>query len=67
MASSVTQALQSRFSNTVFDTKIRRLIEAVNSTAEQQSLIRMGGRLGEQYLQLTDEVIERTQGGLING
>lgn len=67
MAASVAQALQMRFQSTVFDTKISRLVEAVNSTAEQKSLIRMGGRLGEQYLNLTDEVIKRTQGGIING
>lgn len=67
MATSVTTALQVKYSDYLFDTKISRAVEAVNSTALKKSLIRMNGKLGQQYKSVTKEVITRCEGGVNNG
>ena len=59
MAAAVDESLRETYGDLVLRTRISRLVEATNSTAEQKSLVRMGGRLGEEYMAVVDELLQR--------
>lgn len=57
---SVAQSIQEQYPEYAFKTRISRLNEAAVSSVSSTSLVRMGKRLGAQYLALAGEVIERS-------
>ncbi len=60
MAKAVEAALQERFPNDTFRTKISRSVEATNSTYSQTSLISSkSSKLGSQYKELVNELLSR--------
>lgn len=60
MAKAVEDELRERFSGVTFETVIRRSVEATNSTYAQQSLVSgKSSRLGEQYRNVVNELLER--------
>lgn len=59
MAQSVTQALNIRYGDLVFESVIHRSVEAANSTAMQQSLISYKNKLGIEYMALAEEILKR--------
>lgn len=60
MAKAVEQNLQMRFSKELFETKIRRSVEATNSTYDRKSLVATkGSKLGEEYMAVACEMINR--------
>ncbi len=65
MSKSVIQGLNIRFGGKMFNTAISQLTEAVVSTALCKSLITdKKSKVGEQYRQVVEEVIERTKKSL---
>jgi len=64
MAKAVEEALQERFPNEMFRTRISRSVEATNSTYYQSSLLSSkNSKLGGQYKTLVEELIGRGEGG----
>lgn len=59
MAQAVASALGEQYAGLVFNTTIRRSIEAANSTAKRQSLVAYKNKLGEEYKLLAKELLER--------
>ena len=60
MAKAVHESLKDRFREKMFNTFISKSVEATNSTYEHKSLVsRKSSKLGAQYLQLAEEVLER--------
>lgn len=61
MAKAVLENVRAQFGSKVFCTTIARSVEATNSTYEQKSLVSTPkSKLGKQYIDLTNEVTERT-------
>lgn len=60
MSRAVEEALHGMFGDKVFSTKIRRSIEAANSTYEHRSLVsRPKSKLGSEYMAVVEELLER--------
>lgn len=60
MSRYVDNELRKRFGPCVFDSVIRRSVEATNSSAMRCSLVNMSGsKLGDQYTSVVDELLER--------
>lgn len=59
MSAAISQALSQEYGPHVFETVISRAKEATNSSYRQQSLVSYKNKLGEQYLCLADELLER--------
>ncbi len=63
MSKAVTHFLKETYQHLVFDTSIRKSVEATNSTYDRKSLIQTKrSRLGDQYRKLTDELIMKRGG-----
>lgn len=60
MTKAVDEALNSRYGELVFNSKISKSVMASNSTAEQKALSEKS-KLGAQYAELTGELISRCQ------
>lgn len=61
MSKAVEAALEAKYGNTLYVTRIHRRIEATNSTYEQKSLVSYRNSvLGTEYINVTDEFIERS-------
>ena len=45
-------------SGALLQSKISRSVSATNSTSEQKSLVKIGGKLGQEYVTLTEEIIK---------
>jgi chromosome partitioning protein len=60
MSKAVEEALENKYGNALFETRIHRSVEATNSTYEHKSLVAMkNSRLGNEYINVTKELIER--------
>ncbi|HEX2976267.1 MAG TPA: AAA family ATPase, partial [Bacteroidales bacterium] len=60
MSKDVESALENKYGEVFFRTRIHRSVEATNSTYEQKSLVTMkNSRLGIEYINVTKELIER--------
>jgi len=60
MSKAVETALEDKYGEALFVTRIHRSVEATNSTYEQKSLVAMkNSRLGNEYINVTKELIER--------
>lgn len=59
MSEAISNALLQEYGNFVFGTIISRAKEATNSSYRQQSLVSYKNKLGDQYLQLADEMLIR--------
>ena len=60
MSKAVESALESKYGDTLFVTRIHRSVEATNSTYEQKSLVAIkNSKLGAEYVKVTKELIER--------
>jgi chromosome partitioning protein len=60
MTSTVSQKLYESYGKQVFDTVIHKSVSAAYSVEKQMSLCLEGGKLGDEYIALAGEVIERT-------
>lgn len=61
MAKAVEQSLLDTYKELVFKTKIRRSVEATNSTYQQKSLVNSkNSKLGEDYINVTTEYLDRS-------
>lgn len=61
MSKAVEAALESKYGDTLFVTRIHRSVEATNSTYEQKSLVAIkNSKLGAEYIKVTKELIERS-------
>ena len=61
MSKAVESALESKYGDTLFVTRIHRSVEATNSTYEQKSLVASkNSKLGAEYIKVTKELIERS-------
>ncbi len=60
MSKAVEKSLREDFKDIVFKNTIKKSVEATNSTYKHQSLITTSkSKLGEQYLNVTNEYLER--------
>lgn len=59
MAATVEENLRERYGDLVFKTRISRLVEAAESTAECKSLVNLKNRLGASYMAVVNELLER--------
>lgn len=60
MSKAVESRLKELFNGTMYDTKIRRSVEATNSTYEQRSLVASkNSKLGEEYINVVKEILVR--------
>lgn len=59
MTKAIKEALQEAYGNLLFDTNISRSVSATNSTADQVSLVSYKNKLGQEYMNLVQELIER--------
>lgn len=63
MCKAVESALSDRYGNKVFHSKIRRSVEATNSTYEQKSLIATKkSKLGAEYREVVEELLKEDAG-----
>ena len=61
MSKAVEKALQDKYGETLFVTRIHRRVEATNSTYERKSLVsNINSILGAEYINVTKELIERS-------
>ena len=61
MSKAVEKALQDKYGETLFATRIHRRVEATNSTFERKSLVsNINSILGAEYINVTKELIERS-------
>lgn len=59
MSKAVEEALRTEYTNLhIFQNKIGKSVEAANSSFAQKSLLAMGAKLGKQYKNVVDELIE---------
>jgi len=62
MSKAVEAALETKYGDTLFVTRIHRSVEATNSTYEQKSLVAIkNSKLGAEYVKVTKELIERSE------
>lgn len=58
----VEKTIISEFNNITFDTKISQLVEAINSTNEQLTLVnKKNSKIGKQYINLCAELLEKEE------
>jgi len=62
MSKAVEAALEAKYGDILFVTRIHRSVEATNSTYEQKSLVAIkNSKLGAEYVKVTKELIERSE------
>ena len=62
MAQAVVEALKQQFGELFLDNTIRRSVEATNSTYEKKALVYSSTKLGNDYISVTNELIEKIGG-----
>ncbi len=60
MSKAVEKALEDKYKDILFKTRVHRSVEATNSTYEQKSMVSIkNSKLGAEYLKITQELLER--------